>query len=159
MPIYQQNNRQFHSSTIINAQDELEPIEHLSQSDIDEDLSVDSCPAELPNEGSRYDISKHHSAAIEQKKLNIEKGKELKQDWLDAEHWRSLASGRGYVLPQSHIPLTSEGIERVLHDLNLDQKFFRKCFGARLTYQEFVDLNPKAPLWAFSGWVLEQLEN
>ena len=157
MSIYQQNTPQFHLSSITNAQDDLEPIEQRSWSDIDEDLSVNSCPAELPNEGSRYDISKHHAAAIQQKKLNIEKGKELKQDWLDAEHWRNLASRRGYVLPQSHIPLMSEGIEKVLHDLNLDQKFFRKCFGARLTYQEFVDLNPRAPLWAFAGWLLEQI--
>jgi len=35
--------------------------------------------------------------------------------------------------------------------VNLNRDFFREHFGPDLkSYQSFVDMNPKAPLWAFA---------
>ena len=44
-------------------------------------------------------------------------GNGLKQDWLDADHWRALAAHRQYRLPHWYLPLSAGGIERVLRDL------------------------------------------
>jgi len=76
---------------------------------------------------------------------------------MDAEYWRGLATQRGYTLPHWYIPLSATGIEEVLHSFKLGQRFFRKHYGTNITYQEFVDLNPRVPLWVFAGWVLEHL--
>ena len=139
------------------AQDDIAHLDCLVGDDIDEDVLFDSCPAGQPTEGSRYEISKHLNNAIEARKLAIERGRLLKQDWLDAEHWRELAAKRNYRLPDWYIPLSKSGLEKVLHELNVNQNFFRECYGDRLTYQEFVNLNPRVPLWVFAGWILELL--
>ena len=119
----------------------------------------DSSPSQHGIRGSEGHISGNLNKAIEGRQRAIAAGNQLKQDWLDAEHWRALAKARDYRLPHWYLPLTATGMEEVLHDLNLDRDFFRECFGSELkSYQSLVDMNPKAPLWAFAGWVLEQLE-
>ena len=119
----------------------------------------DSSPPQHGIRGSDRGVSASLNKAIEGRQRAIAEGNKLKQDWLDAEHWRALAAAHSYRLPHSYIPLTVTGMEEVLHDLNLDRDFFRECFGPELkSYQSFVDMNPTAPLWAFAGWVLEQLE-
>ena len=119
----------------------------------------DSSPPQHGIGGSEGHISGQLNKAIEGRQRAIAAGNQLKQDWLDAEHWRALGKARNYRLPHWYLPLTATGMEAVLHDLNLDKDFFREHFGPDLkSYQSFVDMNPKAPLWAFAGWVLEQLE-
>ena len=119
----------------------------------------DSSPPQHGIRGSEGHISGQLNQAIEGRQRAIAAGNQLKQDWLDAEHWRALAKARNYRLPHWYLPLTATGMEEVLHDLNLDRDFFREHFGPDLkSYQSFVDMNPNAPLWAFAGWVLEQLE-
>ena len=81
-------------------------------------------------------------------------GNSLKQDWLDADHWRALAAQRQYRLPHWYLPLSAGGIERVLRDLGLDRDFYREAFGLK-TYQLYVDRNPSTPLWVFAGLCLE----
>ena len=121
--------------------------------------SNDSRPPQHGNKGSNRDVSEILNKAIEGKQRAIASGSKLKQDWMDAEYWRALANKRRYRLPHWYLPLTATGMEEVLHDLNLDREFFREHFGPDLkSYQNFADMNPKAPLWAFAGWVLEQLE-
>ena len=121
--------------------------------------SHDSSPPQHGIRGSEGHISAQLNKAIEGRQSAIAAGNQLKQDWLDAEHWRALAKAHNYRLPHWYLPLTTTGMEQVLHDLNLDRDFFREHFGHDLkSYQSFVDMNPKAPLWAFAGWVLEQLE-
>jgi len=131
----------------------------LEGGNVDDDVLIDSCPAESPNREDEHEITQHLQAAIRQKQINIENGKRLNQSWSDAEHWRRLAREHGYTLPHRHIPLSTSGIERVLHQLNVDQKFFRDHYGPRITYQEFVELNPDVPLWAFAGWILESISD
>lgn len=89
--------------------------------------------------------------ARQAKERLIEQGRSLKQDWLDADHWRALAAQKHYRLPHWYIPLSAGGIERVLRDLRLDSVFFRAVFGASETYKRFVSRNPRMPLWAFAG--------
>ena len=81
-------------------------------------------------------------------------GSGLKQDWLDADHWRALAAQRQYRLPHWYLPLSAGGIERVLRDLGLDRDFYREAFGLK-TYQQYVDRNLSTPLWVFAGICLE----
>ena len=157
MAITQLNKTHSKLTTITKLQGNLDALEHLEGVGIGNDVYVDSSPTEKPNKGSQYDISKHLSASIEQRQINIERGNELKQDWMDAEYWRGLATQRGYTLPHWYIPLSATGIEEVLHSFKLGQRFFRKHYGTNITYQEFVDLNPRVPLWVFAGWVLEHL--
>jgi len=85
----------------------------------------------------------------------IEQGSGLKQDWLDADHWRALAAQRQYRLPHWYLPLSAGGIEKVLRDFGLGCKFFREVFGKHETYKKFVARNPQMPLWAFAGQCLE----
>jgi len=158
MTITQLNKTHSKLATITKLQGNLDALEHLEGASMGSDVYVDSSPTEKPNKGSQYDISKHLSASIEQRQINIERGAKLKQDWMDAEYWRRLAAERGYTLPHWYIPLSATGIEGVLHDFKLGQTFFRDHYGAVITYKEFVDLNPRVPLWAFAGWVLEKLE-
>jgi hypothetical protein len=84
----------------------------------------------------------------------IEAGKNLKQDWADAEHWRELARHRGYRLPHWYLPMAPKGMEQVLRSLGLDREFYRYNFGLK-TYRDLIDRNPNTPLWVFAGWCLE----
>jgi hypothetical protein len=93
--------------------------------------------------------------ARQAKEKLIEQGGGLKQDWLDADHWRALAAKSQYRLPHWYIPLSAGGIEKVLRDLGLGSKFFREVFGDKETYKRFVKRNPHMPLWAFAGQCLE----
>ena len=72
-------------------------------------------------------------------------GNSLKQDWLDADHWRALAAQRQYRLPHRYLPLSASGIERVLRDLGLDRDFYREAFGLK-TYLKLEYRNPNMPL-------------
>ena len=72
-------------------------------------------------------------------------GNGLKQDWLDADHWRALAAHRQYRLPHWYLPLSAGGIERVLRDLELDRDFYREAFGLK-TYLKLEYRNPNMPL-------------
>ena len=72
-------------------------------------------------------------------------GNGLKQDWLDADHWRALAAHRQYRLPHWYLPLSAGGIERVLRDLGLDRDFYREAFGLK-TYLKLEYRNPNMPL-------------
>ena len=72
-------------------------------------------------------------------------GSGLKQDWLDADHWRALAAQGQYRLPHWYLPLSAGGIERVLRDLGLDRDFYREAFGLK-TYLKLEYRNPNMPL-------------
>ena len=51
----------------------------------------DSSPPQHGNRGSDGHISGQLNKAIEGRQRAIAAGNQLKQDWLDAEHWRALA--------------------------------------------------------------------
>jgi hypothetical protein len=120
-------------------------------------LLIDSHPPKPGIEGSHSPISALTSKGVEARRRLIDDGLKLKQDWLDAEHWRALAKNRRYRLPHWYIPLSPAKIEAVLHDLGLSIDFYREAFGL-VSYRDFIDRNPSTPLWAFAGLCLELSE-
>lgn len=117
--------------------------------------AVSGSPEALNRPASDDSMAKARQA----KERLIEQGRALKQDWLDADHWRVLASQKRYRLPPWYIPLSAGGIERTLRDLGLDSEFFREVFGKKETYKRFVIKNPRLPLWAFAGMCLEAVSS
>jgi len=114
-----------------------------------------STPTEaLNNPDSEHSLAKARRA----REALIGLGSGLKQDWLDADHWRALAAQRQYRLPHWYFPLSAGGIESVLRDLGLDRDFYREAFGLK-SYQQYVDRNPSTPLWVFAGICLEFQRN
>ena len=70
----------------------------------------DSSPPQHGIRGSEGHISGHLNKAIEGRQRAIAAGNQLKQDWLDAEHWRALAKAHNYRLPHWYLPLTATSI-------------------------------------------------
>lgn len=118
---------------------------------IGEPSTAVSTPTEALNS---LDLEHSLAKARQAREALIGLGSDLKQDWLDAEHWRALAAQRQYRLPHWYLPLSASGIERVLRDLGLDRDFYREAFGLK-SYRQFVDRNPNMPLWVFAGTCLE----
>ena len=121
-------------------------------------LLSDSNSAEPGIRGSHSPISALTSKGVEARRKLIAEGLKLKQDWLDAEHWRALAKNRRYRLPHWYIPLSTSKMETVLHDLGLGIDFYRTAFGL-VSYRDFITRNPSTPLWAFAGLFLELIDN
>jgi hypothetical protein len=122
---------------------------------IGQDLSAVFRPPEALNRPVSEDSL---AKARQAKQRLIEQGRSLKQDWLDADHWRALAVQRQYRLPHWYIPLSAGGIEKVLRDLGSNSELFRGVFGKDETYKRFVSRNPKMPLWVFAGILLSDLQ-
>ena len=121
-------------------------------------LFSDSLPPQLGIRGLHCPISTLSSKGVAARRRLIAEGLKLKQDWLDAEHWRALAMKRQYRLPHWYIPLSPSKIEAVLHKLGLGIDFYRTAFGLAC-YKDFITRNPSTPLWAFAGLCLEMMEN
>ena len=120
-------------------------------------LLIDSQPPQRGIRGSQAPISALTSKGVEARRRLIDDGFKLKQDWLDAEHWRALAKKRHYRLPHWYIPLSTSKMEAVLNDLGLGIDFYREAFGL-VSYRDFIDRNPSTPLWAFAGLCLELMD-
>ena len=81
----------------------------------------------------------------------IQAGAHFRRDWADSGVWDQLAKKRGVRLPQWHRPPTARALKTVARSLaNTD---FSAIFGCSPT--RAIKLNPKAPLRAFVGWLLE----
>ena len=93
----------------------------------------------------RPDLEHSLAEARQAREALIGLGRALKQDWLDADHWRALAAQRQYRLPHWYLPPSASGIERVLRDLGLDRDFYRETFGLK-TYLKLEYRNPNMPL-------------
>ncbi len=120
-------------------------------------LLIDSHPPQSGIKGQKTPISALASKGVEVRRKLIVDGLKLKQDWLDAEHWRALAKNRRYRLPHWYIPLSTSKMETVLHDLGLGIDFYRAAFGL-VSYRDFIARNPLMPLWVFAGLCLELSE-
>ena len=120
-------------------------------------LLIGSHPPQSGIKGQKTPISALTSKGVEARRKLIAEGLKLKQDWLDAEHWRALAKNRRYRLPHWYIPLSTSKMESVLHDLGLDIDFYREAFGL-VSYRDFIDRNPLMPLWVFAGLCLELMD-
>ena len=121
-------------------------------------LLIGSHPPKPGIEGSQAPISALTSKGVEARRKLIVDGLKLKQDWLDAENWRTLAKKRRYRLPHWYIPLSPSKIEAVLHELGLGIDFYREAFGL-VNYSDLIARNPLMPLWVFAGLCLELIDN
>ena len=121
-------------------------------------LLIGSHPPQSGIKGQKTPISALTSKGVEARRKLIVDGLKLKQDWLDAEHWRALAKKRHYRLPHWYIPLSPAKIEAVLHDLSLGIDFYRTAFGL-VNYSDLIARNPLMPLWVFAGLCLELIDN
>jgi len=77
--------------------------------------------------------------------------KDYKKDWLDKEWWISLAQERRIRLPPWYVPPTPVLLKRWARKLGKTP--FREHFGC--SPQALIQKNPKVPLRAFVGQMLE----
>jgi hypothetical protein len=76
-----------------------------------------------------------------------------RKDWLDAVYWDSLAQKRGIRLPQWHRAPTPRLLKR-WHE-SLEKTPFEEVYGCKPA--KLIELNPKTPLRAFIGQMLERV--
>lgn len=82
---------------------------------------------------------------------------DLKQDWQDEDVWQDLAAARGVRLPASYLRPTPTLIRRYCRKLGISNKEFLE-WGAYKTVEDFERLNPRWPLRALVGVLLEYAE-
>lgn len=91
------------------------------------------------------------SRAAEARRAAIQAGSHFRRDWADSSVWDGLAKSRGVRLPQWHRPPTARALKTAARSLgNLD---FEAIFGC--SPSQAIELNQRAPLRAFIGWLLE----
>ena len=107
--------------------------------------------ATLTPEQRQENLEKAKAAREAKKKA----GENLKQDWLDENHWRSLASKYGTRLPLSYIPASdTKYIRRILKKLEIDPKEWLEVEGYK-SLGDFGKQNPNTPAWVHVGLLLE----
>lgn len=79
---------------------------------------------------------------------------ELKHDWADAEVWADLARDRGLRLPPQYLRPTPPMIRRWCRKLGLSAREFCE-WGGYTHLEDFARLNPRWPLYALVGVLLE----
>lgn len=104
-----------------------------------------------------HEVKRRRTDAANLKRMQlIAESNELKQDWLDAGYWRLLGRLRGFRFAYYYQPLTTRGIRRTLCKLSVTSQKFKEYFG-QVSYEQYVNLNPRFPLWVFQGLLLEHL--
>src|SRR4249919_2867151 len=74
-----------------------------------------------------------------------------KLDWMDEENWLLLSKSRGIRLPPMYVLATEKGLKKWAR--KLDKTPFPEHFGC--SPGELIRKNPKTPLRAFVGQMLE----
>lgn len=77
--------------------------------------------------------------------------KDFKKDWLDAEWWLTLAAKEGIRLPPWYAPATPNKLKSWARKLGKTP--FAEHYGC--SPARLISLNPKTPLRAFVGQMLE----
>jgi hypothetical protein len=76
---------------------------------------------------------------------------DYKKDWLDADWWQSLAAAKGVRLPPWYVPATESKLKSWAR--RLGKTPFSEHYGCNPA--RLISLNPKTPLRAFVGQMLE----
>ena len=84
-------------------------------------------------------------------------GADLRQDFADATHWRRLASDRGMRMPRSYLTPVPRMMRRCLRQVGVTGADYCAWAGEQ-TLKTFRTRNPRWPLWAWLGLVLEGLD-
>lgn len=92
------------------------------------------------------------------KELKKEQAVNLKQDWMDKNHWTQLASSFGVRLPVYYQgpEQASKYLRRMCKQLNVNLDTYIESTGCR-SLKELVSLNPNYPAYAFVGMFLEYI--
>lgn len=90
-------------------------------------------------------------AREEKRKAMQVQTKDYKKDWLDDNFWVDLANLRGLRLPPMYMPATVGGLKKWAR--KLDRNPFVEYFGC--SPKRLIEINPKVPLRAFVGQMLE----
>jgi hypothetical protein len=77
--------------------------------------------------------------------------KDYKKDWFDENWWVELSVSRGIRLPPMYVPATEKGLKKWARKLT--KLPFVEHFGC--SPKELIRKNPKQPLRAFVGQMLE----
>lgn len=78
----------------------------------------------------------------------------LRLDFADAPHWRTLAAAAGIRLPAWYVRCTPGGLRKQSVRLGLDLTAIEDVTGCS-SYRELAGLNPTWPLFAVVGLLLE----
>ncbi len=95
-------------------------------------------------------LQKAQETKLEKKRFAEEN---LKVEYEDENHWRSLASELGIRLPQKY-EVGPRGVRRVARKLNIDLKLFLEEAGFN-TLKDLCSANPKWTSLALAGLLLE----
>ena len=76
----------------------------------------------------------------------------------DKNHWRELCAKYGIRSPSWYMPADPKGIRKILRKIGKDSLWFKDVTGF-ISAQEFADANPKMPLYAFAGMMLEEIDS
>ena len=87
----------------------------------------------------------------------VRAGANLKQDWLSKTDWFAMALAKGIKLPGSYIPSEDRLILRWLRKIHMTKSEFLAWGGYR-EVSDFQMQNPRTPLWALIGMLLEYVE-
>jgi hypothetical protein len=71
----------------------------------------------------------------------------------DDEHWQTLIKLTKYQLPKYTAPLDAKAMKLWLERMDKNEKWHREVFSC--TLEEFMDMNPRWPLRAWVGLLLE----
>lgn len=104
---------------------------------------------------SEKDKEEMRNKARESREAKKKAGKHLKQDFLDLNYWKEIASEAGIRLPMSYIPASeTKYAKKALKKLGIDQKEWLEAEGFA-NMKQFAQNNPDWPAYAVVGLVLE----
>jgi hypothetical protein len=95
--------------------------------------------------------------AIVSRKAKIEAGKDLISNFADEQVWKELFKARGFKMPAKYIKCEIKLMRRYLRKIGMSEKLYLQLTALK-SLQDFIDLNPRWPLYAFVGFVCEYAE-
>ena len=102
----------------------------------------------------KNNLPKNNAAAkmaVQQQQLA---GRDLKQDWADEDYWKELFKTYNIVKPRSYLLPTKHLMRKYLRKVEVSEKEY-KMITAFDDLSEFQKLNPRCPLWAWLGTLME----
>jgi len=98
---------------------------------------------------------KNQAKAAETRELAKRYAKDnLKLDFEDELHWRSLAKEAGVRLPVWYESFNTRRVKRLCKALGRDTDWIKECWGVS-TLSEIGEKNPTWPMFAIFGLILE----
>lgn len=104
----------------------------------------------ITKENSKSIIDK----AIVSRKAKIEAGKALISNFADEQVWKELFKARGFKMPAKYIKCDIKLMRRYLRKIGVSEKLYLQLTAFK-SLQDFIDLNPRWPLYGFVGVVCE----